>query len=59
MEQRKREQHEQKKKSEANKKETAVQQIKNNEKMSKFAKLVAIKNLSVNSRNKKLPITSV
>lgn len=53
MEQRKMEQLAQKKRSEANKRETAVQEILKNDKMSKFAKTVAIKNLSINSRNRK------
>jgi hypothetical protein len=52
IEQRKREQTELKKKSESNKKESAIQDILKNDKMSKFAKTVAIKNLSVNSRHK-------
>ncbi|AVL94982.1 hypothetical protein ma596 [Moumouvirus australiensis] len=53
MEQKKREQAELRKKSEDNKKESAVQEILKNDKMSKFAKVVAIKNLSVNSRNRR------
>ena len=53
MEQRKKEQQELKKKSEMNKKDNAIQEILKNDKMSKFAKAVAIKNLSVNSRNRK------
>lgn len=53
LEQRKKEQLETKKVSEANKKESAIQEILKNDKMSKFSKLVAIKNLSVNSRHKK------
>lgn len=53
VEQRKMEQAAQKKRAETNKRETAVQEILKNDKMSKFAKTVAIKNLSVNSRNRK------
>ncbi|QGR54115.1 hypothetical protein [Moumouvirus maliensis] len=53
MEQKKREQAELRKKAEDNKKESAVQEILKNDKMSKFAKVVAIKNLSVNSRNRR------
>lgn len=53
IEQRKREQADQKKKAMSNKRESAVQEILKNEKMSKFAKAVAIKNLSVNSRNRR------
>lgn len=53
MEQRKSELIAAKKLTEANKKESAVKNILNDEKMSKFSKTVAIKNLSVNSRNQK------
>jgi len=53
VEQRKKDQLDAKKKLESNKKETAIQDILKNDKMSKFAKTVAIKNLSINSRNKK------
>lgn len=53
IEQRKKEQADLKKKAEANKRESAVQEILKNDKMSKFAKTVAIKNLSINSRHKK------
>jgi hypothetical protein len=42
-----------KKITEANKKESAVKNILSDDKMSKFSKTVAIKNLSVNSRNNK------
>ncbi|MEM0353993.1 MAG: hypothetical protein QXW79_00290 [Thermoplasmata archaeon] len=49
--QRKREQEEQKK-NEANRRESIVQEILKNDKMSKFAKMVALKNLSVNSRRR-------
>jgi hypothetical protein len=52
LEKRKKDLLEQKKNSESNKKETAVQSILNNEKMSKFSKMVAIRNLSANSRRK-------
>ena len=50
--QRKKELAELKIKSEANKKESAVQEILNNSNMSKFAKTVAIKNLSASSRHR-------
>ena len=53
MEQRKKEQCESKKRAEANKRESAIQEILKNDKMSKFSKTVAIKNLSINSRNKR------
>jgi hypothetical protein len=53
MEQRKNEMLEAKKRLELNKKESAVKTILADDKMSKFAKTVAIKNLSVNSRNGK------
>ncbi|MEM3061963.1 MAG: hypothetical protein QW303_00255 [Nitrososphaerota archaeon] len=49
--QRKREQEEQKK-NEASRRESIVQEILKNDKMSKFAKMVALKNLSVNSRRR-------
>jgi hypothetical protein len=52
VEQRKKEQTEMKKRNESNKRESAIQEILKNDKMSKFAKTVAIKNLSVNSRNR-------
>lgn len=52
-EQRRREQAEIKKKSDLNKKESAIQDILKNDKMSKFAKTLAIKNLSVNSRHRR------
>ncbi|BCS83359.1 hypothetical protein QLL95_gp0764 [Cotonvirus japonicus] len=52
VDQRKREQAEHRKKLEENKKESAVQEILNSG-MSRFSKMVAIKNLSVNSRNRK------
>ena len=52
-EQRKKDQAEQRKRNESNKRESAIQEILRNDKMSKFAKTVAIKNLSVNSRNRK------
>lgn len=54
VEQRKREQADHKKRAEANKKENAVQEILKNDKMSKFAKTVAIKNLSINSRHRRI-----
>lgn len=53
MEQRKNELLAAKKITEANKKESAVKNILSDDKMSKFSKTVAIKNLSVNSRNNK------
>lgn len=53
IEQRKNEQAEAKRRAESNRRETAIQEILRNEKMSKFAKTIAIKNLSVNSRHKK------
>lgn len=43
----------QKQKELQNKRETAIEEIMKNDKLSKFAKLVAIKNLSVTSRHKK------
>lgn len=49
----KRREFEQKKNSETNQRESAIQDILKNDKLSKFAKTVAIKNLSVNSRNGK------
>ncbi len=52
VEQRKKDQNEMRKRSDANKRESAIQEILKNDKMSKFAKTVAIKNLSVNSRNR-------
>lgn len=52
IEQRKKEQAELRNRNEANKRETAMQEILKNDKMSKFAKTVAIKNLSVNSRHR-------
>lgn len=52
VEQRKKDQNEIRKRSDANKRESAIQEILKNDKMSKFAKTVAIKNLSVNSRNR-------
>ena len=52
-EQRKKDQEDQRKRNESNKRENAIQEILRNDKMSKFAKTVAIKNLSVNSRNRK------
>ncbi|XWV24683.1 hypothetical protein QJ856_gp1100 [Tupanvirus deep ocean] len=54
LEQRKKEQAELKKRAEANKRDSAIQDILRNDKMSKFAKTVAIKNLSVNSRNRRI-----
>lgn len=54
IEQRKKELAELKKKAEANKKETAIQDILKNDKLSKFAKTIAIKNLSINSRNRRV-----
>lgn len=54
IEQRKKEQAELKKRAEANKRDSAIQDILRNDKMSKFAKTVAIKNLSVNSRNRRI-----
>ena len=54
IEQRKREQAEQKKKCESNKRESAIQGILTNDKMTKFGKAIAIKNLSVNSRTKRI-----
>ena len=53
IEQRNNEQEKAKKKLETNRRESAVQEILKNDKMSKFAKTVAIKNLSAGSRNKK------
>ncbi|XWV25924.1 hypothetical protein QJ857_gp1156 [Tupanvirus soda lake] len=53
IEQRKKEQADLKKRAEANKRDSAIQDILRNDKMSKFAKAVAIKNLSVNSRNRR------
>ncbi|AGC02123.1 hypothetical protein H012_gp332 [Acanthamoeba polyphaga moumouvirus] len=53
MEQKKREQAELRKRAEENKRESAIQEILKNDKMSKFAQVVAIKNLSVNSRNRR------
>lgn len=53
LEKRRRELEEQRKKLEANKKESAVQTILNDEKMSKFSKLIKIRNLSVHSRQHK------
>lgn len=50
-EQRLKEQQEAKRRAQSNKRESMVQEILNNDKMSKFAKTVKIKNLSVNSRN--------
>lgn len=44
---------EEKKKQEANKRDSVIQEILNNDKMSKFAKALAIKNLSVTSRHRK------
>ena len=52
MQQRKREQIENQKRQQANKKDSAIQEILKNDNMSKFAKTVAIRNLSVSSRNK-------
>lgn len=52
-EQRRREQSESQKRIENNKFESAVQKIKNDDKLSQFAKTLKIKNLSVNSRHKK------
>ena len=52
-EQRKKELAEAKHRVENNKSESAVQKILNDDKMSKFSKTVAIKNLSANSRTKK------
>jgi hypothetical protein len=57
IEQRKREQDAAKKKIDANKRDSMVQAILNNDKMTKFSKTVAIKNMSVNSRNKKISKT--
>ena len=56
IEQRKKEQIDQKKRYDANKRESAIQEILNNDKMTKFGKAIAIKNLSVNSRTKKMSI---
>jgi len=53
IEQRKHEQAVAKQTAVANKRESAIQEILRNDKMSKFAKTVAIKNLSVNSRTRK------
>jgi hypothetical protein len=53
IEQRKKNQHEQKQKDESNKRESRRNEILSSNKMSKFAKAVAIKNLSVNCRNKR------
>ncbi len=53
LEQKKKEQAESRKRAEENKRESAVQEILKNDKMSKFAKTVAIKNLSANSRHKR------
>lgn len=55
-EQRRREQSEAQKRIENNKFESAVQKIKNDEKLSQFAKTLKIKNLSVNSRHKKINV---
>lgn len=52
-EQRKKELAEQKQRNIANQRENAIQEILRNDKMSKFAKMVAVKNLSVNSRHRK------
>ena len=52
MDNRRRELEESKKKAPESKKESAVQQIVNNEQMSKFSKAIAIKNLSTSSRAK-------
>ena len=52
IEQRKRE-HAENKKQMINTRESAVQTILSDDKMSKFSKAIAIKNLSVNSRHKK------
>jgi len=52
-EQKKREMSMAKKQAELNKRESAVKNIMSDEKMSKFSKTVAIKNLSVNSRHQK------
>lgn len=54
IEQRKKEQSEMKKRAEANKRESKIQEILRNDKMSKFSKTLAIKNLSVTSRNGRL-----
>lgn len=59
IEQRKRDFEENKKKAETNKRENAIQEILKNDKMSKFAKTVAIHNLSVSSRNRKINKPSV
>jgi len=56
IEQKKREMAEQKKKMEANKRDTVIQEILKNDKMSKFAKTVAIANLSVNKRNRRMKL---
>ncbi|CAH6421551.1 Hypothetical protein MVR_LOCUS273 [uncultured virus] len=53
VEQRQKEQAEQKRRAASNKRESAVQEILGNEGMSKFAKMVAIKNLSASSRVQK------
>ena len=53
MEQRKNELLAAKKITETNKKESAVKNILSDDKMTKFSKTVAIKNLSVGSRNNK------
>lgn len=58
IEQRKQDQMIQKQKAEINKKESAIQDILKNDKMTKFGKAIAIKQLSVNSRTKKRPLDS-
>lgn len=54
LEQRKREIEEKRRQVENKKPDSAVQAILNNNDLSKFAKMVAIKNLSVNSRHRKM-----
>ena len=52
-EQRKREHAELQKRMKANKRESAIQEILRNDKMNKFSQTLAIKNLSVSSRNRR------
>ena len=54
-EQRKRENAELQKRAKENKRESAIQEILRNDKMSKFGQTLAIKNLSINSRNRRPP----
>jgi len=47
------------KKRDEGKKESVIQEILSNDKMSKFSKMVAIKNLQVNSRNRRNPVNKL